>query len=217
MLSEVATKRLDAIREFTKFGSGFRIAMRDLEIRGAGSILGSSQSGHLSAVGYDMYLKLLDEAVKEERGEVTEKTEDCLVDVKVDAFIPENYISNPAQRISCYKRIAMIRNEDDAFDVTDELIDRYGEPPKPVYGLIEVAQIRNMAQQLGITEIVQTKDGINFFTPKPDMQKIGMLNSQLDGRVNLNLAGKVCFKIAPKKDETPLGLMRTVLEDMVKE
>lgn len=215
MLSEVATKRLDAIREFTKFGSGFRIAMRDLEIRGAGSILGSSQSGHLSAVGYDMYLKLLDEAVKEERGEVTEKTEDCLVDVKVDAFIPENYISNPAQRISCYKRIAMIRNEDDAFDVTDELIDRYGEPPKPVYGLIEVAQIRNMAQQLGITEIVQTKDGINFFTPKPDMQKIGMLNSQLDGRVNLNLAGKVCFKIAPKKDETPLGLMRTVLEDMV--
>lgn len=215
MLSEVATKRLDAIREFTKFGSGFRIAMRDLEIRGAGSILGSSQSGHLSAVGYDMYLKLLDEAVKEERGEVTEKTEDCLVDVKVDAFIPENYISNPAQRISCYKRIAMIRNEDDAFDVTDELIDRYGEPPKPVYGLIEVAQIRNMAQRLGITEIVQTKDGISFFTPKPDMQKIGRLNSQLDGRVNLNLAGKVCFKIAPKKDETPLGLIRTVLEDML--
>lgn len=214
MLSEIATKRLDAIREFTKFGSGFRIAMRDLEIRGAGSILGSSQSGHLSAVGYDMYLKLLDEAVREERGEVTETAEECLVDVKVDAFIPETYISNQAQRISCYKKIALIRNEDDAFDVTDELIDRYGEPPKPVYGLIEVAQIRNMAQNIGVNEIIQNKDGISFYTEKPDMQKIGKLNSIMDGRINLNLSGRVCFKIAPLKGETALALMRTILENM---
>ncbi|MBQ7834879.1 MAG: transcription-repair coupling factor [Ruminiclostridium sp.] len=214
MLSEVATKRLDAIREFTKFGSGFRIAMRDLEIRGAGSILGASQSGHLSAVGYDMYLKLLDEAVKEERGETAEIKPECLVDVKVDAFIPETYISNQAQRISCYKRIALIRNEDDAFDVTDELIDRYGEPPKPVYGLIEVAQIRNMAQNAGISEIVQNKDGLNFYTEKPDMQKIGKLNVQLGGRINLNLSGRVCFKITPAKGETTLALMRTILEGL---
>ena len=211
-LSEVATKRLDAIREFTKFGSGFRIAMRDLEIRGAGSILGASQSGHLSAVGYDMYLKLLDEAVKEERGETAEIKPECLVDVKVDAFIPETYISNQAQRISCYKKIALIRNEDDAFDVTDELIDRYGEPPKPVYGLIEVAQIRNLAQNVGITEIVQTKEGLNFYTEKPDMQKIGKLNSEMNGRINLNLAGRVCIKITPNKGETTLELMKTILE-----
>ena len=214
MLSEIATKRLDAIREFTKFGSGFRIAMRDLEIRGAGSILGASQSGHLSAVGYDMYLKLLDEAVKEERGEAAEIKLECLVDVKVDAFIPETYISNQAQRISCYKKIALIRNEDDAFDVTDELIDRYGEPPKPVYGLIEVAQIRNLAQNVGITEIVQNKETLNFYTEKPDMQKIGRLNTIMNGRINLNLAGRVCFKIAPNKGETPLNLMKTILESL---
>ncbi len=217
MLSEVATKRLDAIREFTKFGSGFRIAMRDLEIRGAGSILGASQSGHLSAVGYDMYLRLLDEAVKEERGETAEIKPECLVDVKVDAFIPETYISNQAQRISCYKKIALIRNEEDSDDVIDELIDRYGEPPKPVYGLIEVAQIRNLAQNIGVTEITQGKDGISFFTEKPDMQKIGKLNSVLGGRINLNLAGRVCFKIEPKKGETPLSLMRTVLEGLQNE
>ncbi|MCM1335420.1 MAG: transcription-repair coupling factor [Bacteroides sp.] len=213
-LSEVAAKRLDAIREFTKFGSGFRIAMRDLEIRGAGSILGASQSGHMSAVGYDMYLKLLDEAVKEERGEVAEPVSECLVDVKADAFIPEDYIANPARRISCYKRIAMIRSEDDAYDVTDELIDRYGEPPKPVYGLIEVARVRSMAQEEGITEILQTKDTLSFFLPKPDVRRIAALNAEMDGRVNLNLAGKVCFKIDLRPHETPIELMRETLDKL---
>lgn len=214
MLSEVAAKRLDAIREFTKFGSGFRIAMRDLEIRGAGSILGASQSGHMSAVGYDMYLKLLDEAVKEGRGEAAEPVAECLVDVKADAFIPEDYIGNPAQRISCYKRIAMIRSDDDAYDVTDELIDRYGEPPKPVYGLIEVARVRSMAQEQGITEILQSKDTLSFFTAQPDVQKIARLGARMDGRINLNLAGKVCFKIDLQKNETPIGLMKEVLEKL---
>lgn len=214
VLSEVAAKRLDAIREFTKFGSGFRIAMRDLEIRGAGSILGASQSGHMSAVGYDMYLKLLDEAVKEERGETAQPVSECLVDVKADAFIPEDYIKNPAQRISCYKRIAMIRSEDDAYDVTDELIDRYGEPPKPVYGLIEVARVRSMAQEQGITEILQSKDTLSFFTEQPDMKKIAELNARMDGRVNLNLAGKVCFKLNLNPHETPIGLMKEVMEKL---
>ena len=213
-LSEVATKRLDAIREFTKFGSGFRIAMRDLEIRGAGSILGASQSGHMSAVGYDMYLKLLDEAVKEQKGEVSKPEPECLVDVKVDAFIPESYISNQAQRISCYKRIALIRNDDDAYDVTDELIDRYGELPKPVEGLIEVAGIRNLAKSLGITEIIQGKEGISFYTESPDMNSIGRLNSEMEGRISLNLMGKTCFRILPEKNEAPLSLMKTVLSGL---
>ena len=213
-LSEVAQKRLDAIREFTRFGSGFRIAMRDLEIRGAGSILGASQSGHMSAVGYDMYLKLLDEAVKEQRGEKTVKQPECLVDVKVDAYIPEDYISNQAQRISCYKRIALIRSEDDAYDVTDELIDRYGDIPAPVEGLIEVAQIRNSAQQLGITEITQGKNGISFFTENPDMTKLGKLNAAMDGRVSLDLMGKTCFRIMPEKNEKPLSIMKKVIEEM---
>ena len=214
VLSEVAQKRLDAIREFTRFGSGFRIAMRDLEIRGAGSILGASQSGHMSAVGYDMYLKLLDEAVKEQRGEETVKQPDCLVDVKVDAYIPEDYISNQAQRISCYKRIALIRSEDDAYDVTDELIDRYGEIPAPVEGLIDVAQVRNMAQALGITEIIQGRDGLSFYTENPDMQKLGRLNAAMDGRVSLDLMGKTCFRINPEKNEKPLALMKQIIENL---
>ena len=213
-LSEIAAKRLDAIREFTRFGSGFRIAMRDLEIRGAGSILGASQSGHMSAVGYDMYLKLLDEAVKEQRGEEPKKQADCIVDVKVDAFIPEDYISNQAQRISCYKRIALIRSADDAYDVTDELIDRYGEIPAPVEGLIEVAQIRNSAQNLGISEIMQGKDGISFFTENPDMHRLGRLNAAMDGRVSLDLMGKTCFRITPEKNEKPLALIKRVIDIM---
>ena len=213
-LTEIAAKRLDAIREFTRFGSGFRIAMRDLEIRGAGSILGASQSGHMSAVGYDMYLKLLDEAVKEQRGEETTVRPECVIDVKVDAYIPEDYISNQAQRISCYKRIALIANDDDAFDVTDELIDRYGEIPAPVEGLIEVAQIRNAAQALGITEIMQGKEGISFYTEDPDMHKLGKLNAELDGRISLDLVGKTCFRIEPEKNERPLALMKRVIDGL---
>ena len=210
-LSEIASKRLEAIREFTRFGSGFRIAMRDLEIRGAGSILGASQSGHLSAVGYDMYLKLLDEAVREQRGEQPQKQNECLVDVKVDAFIPENYISNQAQRISCYKRIALIRSDDDAMDVTDELIDRYGEIPAPVEGLIDVAQIRCKAHSAGINEIIQGQNGISFYTEDIQMERIGRLNAQLGGRISLDLMGKTRFSITPEKGEKVLELMKTVI------
>lgn len=216
VLSEVATKRLDAIREFTQFGSGFRIAMRDLEIRGAGSILGQSQSGHMSAVGYDMYLKLLNEAVAEQRGEVPEVKEECLVDVKIDAYIPETYISNQAQRIACYKKIASIQSEEDAMDVTDELIDRYGDIPRAVYGLIDVAQLRNMAQKINITEIVQSGDFILFYTAAPDMEKVGKLNTVLDGRVELNFKGKVSVKVKLDKGEPPLKLMRTVLTELTR-
>jgi len=211
-LSETAAKRLDAIREFTRFGSGFRIAMRDLEIRGAGSILGASQSGHMSAVGYDMYLKLLDEAVKEQRGEETKKEQECLVDVKVDAYIPEDYISNQAQRISCYKRIALIRTESDASDVIDELIDRYGEIPAPVEGLIDAAQIRSTAQSAGISEIVQGKEGIAFYTEDLNMESLGRLNSRLGGRISLDLMGKTCFRIAPEKGEKPLALVKDIVD-----
>ena len=168
----------------------------------------------MSAVGYDMYLKLLDEAVKEQRGATPEIIPECLVDVKVDAFIPEDYISNQAQRINCYKRIAMIRNEDDAYDVTDELIDRYGEIPKPVAGLIDVAQIRNSAHAIGISEIIQGKDGISFYTDKPDMKSIGRLNAQMNGRVSLNLTGRCCFSVMPKKSENPLSLMKEIISGL---
>ena len=150
VLSEIATKRLDAIREFTRFGSGFRIAMKDLEIRGAGSVLGQSQSGHLASVGYDMYIKLLNEAILEQQGKAPEITPECLIDIRIDAFIPEKYISNQAQRVDCYRKIAMIENDEDAYDVTDELIDRYGDVPRAVEGLIEVAKLRRIADRKSV-------------------------------------------------------------------
>ena len=154
VLSEISQKRLAAIREFTEFGSGFKIAMRDLELRGAGNILGGEQHGHMETVGYDMYLRLLGEAVSEEKGEEASSYElECLVDVQVQAHIPEGYIESLSQRLEIYRRISDIRSQDDAMDVLDELIDRFGEPPASVKGLIDVALIRNTAASLGIYEI----------------------------------------------------------------
>lgn len=213
VLSEVATKRLEAIREFTKFGSGFRIAMRDLEIRGAGSILGSSQSGHLTAVGYDMYLKLLDEAVKEGGGQSTEASNnDCLIDIKINAYIPESYIPSAAQRITCYRKIASIKNEQDSLEVTDELIDRYGDVPKSVYGLIRVALLRSIAEKTGIEEIVQSGSSLLFYTQKPRLEAIGRCSEKMKDRVSLNLMGRVNIKVSINKDEDPLECMRSFLE-----
>lgn len=210
-LSEIATKRLSAIREFTQFGSGFRIAMRDLEIRGAGSILGKSQSGHMSAVGYDMYLKLLGEAVREQRGEKPEEKDECLIDIKIDAYIPEKYISNQAQRINCYKRIAMIRNKQDAQDVKDELLDRYGKIPNSVNGLIQVALLRSTAKKAGIPEIVQQGERIVFYIDNPDIQRLSLVSQKTKGRVSLNLTGRSAFSVKPFTNENPLTLISTIL------
>ncbi|MDR1754756.1 MAG: transcription-repair coupling factor [Eubacterium sp.] len=213
VLSEIAEKRLNAIREFTQFGSGFRIAMRDLEIRGAGSVLGQRQSGHLSAVGYDMYLKLLNEAVAEKRGEPLKVKQECLIDIKADAYIPESYIGNQAQRISCYKRIAEIETGDDALDVTDELIDRYGEPPKSVYGLIEVAELRNMAQSSGINEITQTGGIINCYTKEPDLvERLKSVMHKMGNRISLNLTERIRISINLLKGEEPLEALKAFLK-----
>ncbi|MDR2531283.1 MAG: transcription-repair coupling factor [Oscillospiraceae bacterium] len=212
VLSEISTKRLNAIREFTQFGSGFNIAMRDLEIRGAGSILGARQSGHLSAVGYDMYLQLLNQAVAEQRGDPAAITEECLIDVKMDAFIPENYISSAAQRISCYKRIAEIRSDDDALDVTDELIDRYGEPPVSVVGLIEAAQLRNLAGAAGIKEILQDGGTLKICAEKPDMEGVSRAVGTMGDRVSLDFTGKAAISVKLVKGEAPLKAARKFLE-----
>ncbi len=152
-LSDIASKRLEAIREYTEFGSGFKIAMRDLEIRGAGSILGSDQHGNMESVGYDMYLKLLSEAVNEENGAPVEDNIPCTIDLNVSAHIPESYIESLSARLGIYKRIANIRTDDDATDVIDELCDRFGEPPVSVMGLIDIAILRNKAANAKIAEI----------------------------------------------------------------
>ena len=154
VLGEEAVKRLEAVREFTEFGSGFKIAMRDLEIRGAGNLLGAEQSGHMMSVGYDMYLKLLDEAVLEERGEKA-KEPDCTADLNVTANVDKDYVARGEERMDLYRRMAAIRTQEDADDLLDEIIDRYGDPPKGVLNLIDIALLRAEAQKLHICDIRQ--------------------------------------------------------------
>ncbi|SEL33193.1 transcription-repair coupling factor (superfamily II helicase) [Ruminococcus sp. YRD2003] len=208
VLTEIAAKRLNAMREFTQFGSGFRIALRDLEIRGAGSILGGSQHGHMEAVGYDMYLQLLSEAIAEEKGEQPEKVPECLVDIQIDAHIPEDYITSLNQRIDLYKKIMHVTRDEDRFDLIDELIDRYGEPPKSVVGLIEVSLLRNKAAHLGITEISQRNAQMYFYTQYLTIEQIQALSAAYKGKITFNGSGKsyVSVKIDPKK--RPFDMMK---------
>ena len=153
MLKEVAEKRLAAIKEFTDLGSGFKIAMRDLEIRGAGNLLGASQHGHMQAVGYDLYCKMLNEAVKTLKGIPTKEDFLTTVDLDVDAFIPPSYIVNEVQKLDIYKRIAGIENQAECDDMKEELLDRFGEIPVPVHNLLRIALIRSQAHRLYITEL----------------------------------------------------------------
>lgn len=162
ILSDVASKRLRAVKEFTEFGSGFKIAMRDLEIRGAGNILGPEQHGHMDAVGYDMYCKLLKESVDEAQGIKVEENADVVIDISIDAYLPESYIRNHNQRIDIYKKIASIETQDDKFEIEDELIDRFGDIPKPVQNIIEVAALKAPAKDAGVYEISQSGDNLQL-------------------------------------------------------
>jgi len=189
-LSEIAEKRLSAIREFAEFNSGFKIAMRDLEIRGAGSLLGSEQSGHMISVGYDMYLKLLEEAVLEEKGEVSAIKVECSADLTVSAGIPEKYVASTQQRMDIYRRIALIRSEEDCNEIITELIDRYGNPPAQVLTLTSVAMLRSEASILGIKEIAQREGRLNFKLTNFSLENISKLYTlpEYTGRVKI-LAG----------------------------
>ena len=157
MLSETAQKRLSAIREFTAFGSGFRIAMRDLEIRGAGNIFGPEQSGNVAAVGYDMYCRLIEEAVREARGAQGERAAavrtECRIEIKVDAYLPQEYVKGESQRMEVYKRIALIRSREDREDVIEEMIDRFGDPPREVMNLIDIAHLRGVCGAMGVSRV----------------------------------------------------------------
>ncbi len=155
ILKEVAEKRLASIREYSDLGSGFKIAMRDLEIRGAGNLLGAEQSGHMEAVGYDLYCKMLNMAVREARGDRVEESFDTSVDIKINAFIPPSYIASESQKLDMYKRIAGVETDEEAEEILAELIDRFGEPPQPVENLLTVAKLKGMAHQTYIKEVVQ--------------------------------------------------------------
>ena len=163
MLKEVAEKRLGAIREFTELGSGFKIAMRDLEIRGAGNLLGAQQHGHMQAVGYDLYCKMLNEAVKKQKGTALEEDDfQTVVDMELDAYIPDTYISSESQKLDIYKRIAGIETEEECGDMLEELIDRFGDPPACVLNLLAVADMKVRAHQVYVKEIAQRPDELRF-------------------------------------------------------
>lgn len=202
-LSEISQKRLSAVREFAEFGSGFKIAMRDLEIRGAGNILGPEQSGHLLNIGYDLYLKLLEESVMEEKGEKAVPTTECTIEIAVDANLPDSYVADPGQRVDLYRRIALIRCEEDMQDMLDELIDRYGEPPKCSVALCQIALLRAEAAACGITEIRQKGERVLFIFEAGDFARFAYLCglSIYKGRLLLNAGHPPYLSLRIKKAE----------------
>lgn len=214
VLSEISQKRLSAIREFAEFGSGFKIAMRDLEIRGAGNILGPEQSGHMMSVGYDLYLKLLEEAVLEEKGETPKVRTECLADLAVSANLPNNYVPDAGQRVDLYHRIALIRSKKSYSDILDELIDRYGEPPVEAVALLDIALLRSKASKAGISEIRQQKDRLIFNFAKPDIMKMSVLcgDDKFKGRLLLNAGSNPYLSIKINPEETPLELSSKVID-----
>lgn len=202
ILTDIASKRLRAIKEFTEFGSGFKIAMRDLEIRGAGNILGAQQHGHMDSVGYDMYCKILNESIKEAQGIKTTEDLSVTIDISINAYLPDTYIENHNQRIDIYKKIAAIENEDDKFEIEDELIDRYGDIPPVVQNIIEVSALKILAKECGIYEITQRLDVLNlkFLDDKISAQLVFSLDEKFPKRIKVLASEKpaIDFKL---KDE----------------
>ncbi len=213
-LTDIAEKRLSALREFTEFGSGFKIALRDLEIRGAGNILGSQQHGHMEAVGYDMYIKLLNQAVNKIKGVKVEEEVSCSVDINISASIPEDYIPYITARLGIYKRIADIKNKDDALDVIDELNDRFGTPPDRVLGLIDVALIRGAAARNGIYEIIQSSDKVKLNVKDFDLEKATETLAKMGEGASLNLGEKPGFIVKVPKHETVLSVLKRISENL---
>lgn len=168
VLTEVSEKRLKAIKEFTEFGSGFKIAMRDLEIRGAGNILGERQHGHMTEIGYDLYVKMLDAAIKNLQGQVVEQKVDTEIELDINAYIPENYIDDEMSKIEIYKKIASIESKQDLYDIEEEVEDRFSNIPEPVRNLMHIAYIKALGEKLGILKIKQNKTVISFVGPTPE-------------------------------------------------
>ncbi|MBQ2614669.1 MAG: transcription-repair coupling factor [Clostridia bacterium] len=220
MLTEEAEKRLLAIKEFTEFGSGFKIAMRDLEIRGTGNLIGAEQSGHLEAVGYEMYCTLLEQAVREEQGKEGIKKTETQIDLPVSAYISDSYITSHSQRIGAYKRIAAINGQEALYDAYDEIEDRYGTVPGEVENLMEVALIKNLAQQCGIAEVIGSSSQVVFRFDTENMPDMGLLIAEINRRPKeLFLPNpnnpKLHFKIekpAQGKEKAYLSAVREVVE-----
>ena len=214
-LNEIATKRLEAIRDYAEFGAGFKIAIRDLEIRGAGNLLGAEQHGHLDAVGYELYIKLLNEAVLEEKGEIIPQVRDCTLSLRVNAFISEKYIPYSAQRMGIYKKIAMIENEEDRKDIIDELIDRFGEPPKPTLDLLTVSLVRSAAIRCDVVNIVEETQDVRIYPARLDYDVWGSLCYAADFKNRIRMLGSenVCIVIRKKSGENVPELLLSLFKE----
>ncbi|MBS6641503.1 MAG: transcription-repair coupling factor [Clostridiaceae bacterium] len=213
-LSEIAQKRLSAIREYAAFGSGFKIAMRDLEIRGAGNVLGPEQSGHMMSVGYDLYLKLLEEAVQEEKGETPKPRVDCAAELLLSANLPSGYVPDAGQRVDLYRRIALIRTEEQKSDMLDELIDRFGEPPVEAVALLDIALLRSQASEQGISEIKQQDGRLLLTFAETDFARLSALcgDDTFRGRLLLNAGSSPYLSLRLNKGEQPLDMAETLVE-----
>ena len=214
MLKETAEKRLSAIREYTDLGSGFKIAMRDLELRGAGNLLGAEQHGHMNAVGYDLYCKMLSEAVKEAKGIQTMEDFETTIDLNMDAFIPDSYISNEYQKLDIYKRIAAIETQQDYDDMLEELLDRFGEMPKAVLNLLAIARMKALAHRAYVTEIKQMGADMRItLYEKARLDPAGIPEILAKYRRGLQFKAEQ----EPKFLLTPVGNMLEALTEFLKE
>ena len=215
LITETADKRLRAIKEFTEFGSGFKIAMRDLEIRGAGSLLGEMQHGHMDTVGYDTYCKLLNEVVKEMKGlEIEREEPDVTIDINVSSYIPDDYIENSSQKIEVYQNIALIRTEEDLKNVVLDITDRFGKVPEEVLSLIDIAKIKEMCKNIGITKIAQKEAVVIFsFEPEQFSLDIDKLVKKYGSRIKFSSSVRPYITYKISNDSNVIDEIKEFLDD----
>ena len=217
ILTEVAEKRLKALKDFTELGSGFKIAMRDLEIRGAGNMMGSAQHGHMSSVGYDLYCRMLEDTIKLIKGDIDEEPIETSIEVRVDAYIPAEYIEDEIQKIAIYKKIASIENLDEYMDIKEELEDRFAEIPQPVYNLMDIAYIKSMANSVGIEEIKEKNEEITFNFAKDDDSRKYVILKLIEKYkrklyVSFNSKSSLIYRIRDVKREELLPSLKEMLK-----
>ncbi len=216
VLTEIAVKRLSAIREYAEFGSGFKVALRDMEIRGAGNLLGEEQHGHMAKVGYDMYMKLLNEAILEEKGELKQPKPECTVDIKVDAYIPERYIKSGMARVDAYKKIALIRCEEDRSDIADELNDRFGKMPPSVSRLLDISLLRSLGSESGMKSIEYKNGCLLFYPHQMNASLWARLIPERQGRLLLNVSSRPYASLRVKSGEEFLNQACALLSDYLR-
>ena len=214
-LPEIAQKRLEAIRDYAEFGAGFKIALRDMEIRGAGNLLGTEQHGHMDAVGYDLFIKLLNEAVLTEKGTPVKPEAECTITLDYDAYIPDAYVHYPTQRMEMYKKIAMIENVQDRDDILDEMLDRYGDIPKATENLLYVALIRAMGKQCGIKQIRQSASDIQIYPEQIDFDAWTDVSDAFPGRLRMAMNGEPHLNFKMKSGENVLPLLHKTFEKYI--